>query len=88
MGAIILIALAFGLAMFPTLRCALFHPVSLIRFGVLDLRDHFRHHEYDRCGSVDAFLPTKHFCTFQTVNRKRWKRFLAFPGKTAFMAGN
>lgn len=49
MALILLIALGFALAMFPTLRCAVFHPVSLVRFGVMDLLDHFKHHEYDRC---------------------------------------
>ena len=68
MGAIILIALAFGLAMFPTLRCALFYPVSLIRFGVLDLRDHFRHHEYDRCGSGELVAYTGLFGKGKTLS--------------------
>lgn len=40
MALILLIALGFALAMFPTLRCAVFHPVSLVRFGVMDLLDH------------------------------------------------
>ena len=42
MALILLIALGFALAMFPTLRCAVFHPVSLVRFGVMDLLDHFK----------------------------------------------
>lgn len=39
MSAIILIALCFALVMFPTLRCAASHPISLLHFGVLDRTD-------------------------------------------------
>lgn len=68
MGAIILIALAFALVMFPTLRCALSHPVSLLRFGALDLLDYFRHREYERCGSGELVAYTGLFGKGKTLS--------------------
>ena len=68
MGVVVLIALGFALVMFPTLRCAFSHPVSLIRFGVLDLMDHFKHHEYDRCGSGELVAYTGLFGKGKTLS--------------------
>lgn len=68
MALILLIALGFALAMFPTLRCAVFHPVSLVRFGVMDLLDHFKHHEYDRCGSGELVAYTGLFGKGKTLS--------------------
>lgn len=42
--------------------------MSLIRFGVLDLRDHFRHHEYDRCGSGELVAYTGLFGKGKTLS--------------------
>ena len=68
MSAIILIALCFALVMFPTLRCAASHPISLLHFGVLDLLDHFRHREYDRCGSGELVAYTGLFGKGKTLS--------------------
>lgn len=68
MSAIILIALGFALVMFPTLRCAASHPISLLHFGVLDLLDHFRHREYDRCGSGELVAYTGLFGKGKTLS--------------------
>ena len=68
MALIILIALGFALAMFPTLRCAVFHPVSLARFGLLDLLEHFKHREYDRCGSGELVAYTGLFGKGKTLS--------------------
>ena len=68
MALVVLIALGFALVMFPTLRCAVSHPVSLIRFGVLDLLDHFKHHEYDRCGSGELVAYTGLFGKGKTLS--------------------
>lgn len=44
---IALIAAIIALACFPTLRCAVFHPVSLVVHGVRDLYLYFRHRQYN-----------------------------------------
>ena len=68
MALIRLIALGFALAMFPTLRCAVVPPVSLVRFGVMDLLDQFKHHEYDRCGSGELVAYTGLFGKGKTLS--------------------
>lgn len=68
MTAVILIALVFALVMSPTFRCAVLHPVSLIRFGVKDLWEYLRHHEFDRCGSGELVAYTGLFGKGKTLS--------------------
>lgn len=44
---LLVIALVVLLAMFPVFRCAVFHPVSLIRYSVLDCIRFFRQKQYN-----------------------------------------
>lgn len=46
------------LAIFPTLRCAVFHPVSLVKYGVLDLFNYIQHQQWNDCptGELVAYV--------------------------------
>jgi hypothetical protein len=48
---VVLIVLAVVLVMFPTLRCGLFHPASVLRYGVLDLYHYIVHKGGNSCPS-------------------------------------
>lgn len=65
---VVLIALGFALVMFPTFRCAFFHPVSLIRFGVLDFIHYVRRKESNRCGSGELVAYTGLFGKGKTLS--------------------
>lgn len=65
---IILIVLTVVLASFPTLRCAVFHPVSLVWYGVRDLFYYVRHHQYDLCGSGELVAYTGLFGKGKTLS--------------------
>lgn len=65
---ITLIVLTVVLASFPTLRCAVFHPVSLIWYGVRDLFYYIRHHQNDLCGSGELVAYTGLFGKGKTLS--------------------
>lgn len=65
---IVFIVLAVILAAFPTLRCAVFHPVSLIWYGVRDLFYYIRHYQYDLCGSGELVAYTGLFGKGKTLS--------------------
>lgn len=65
---IILIVLTVVLAAFPTLRCAVLHPVSLIWYGARDLFYYIRHHQYDLCGSGELVAYTGLFGKGKTLS--------------------
>lgn len=48
---VVFLVLVFALLFFPTLRCAVFHPVSVAFNGVRDLYKYIRNKEYNLCGS-------------------------------------
>ena len=58
MTLLILIVVGFVLIYFPTLRCAVFHPVSLVRYGVSDLIRYIRFHRWNECntGELVAYV--------------------------------
>ena len=58
MAFLILIALCLALAFFPTVRCALLHPVSVAVNGCRDLRTYILHKEYNNCktGELVAYV--------------------------------
>lgn len=68
MAGILLIILCFALAFFPTLRCALFHPVSVIFYGARDLVKYFRHKEYNVCGTGELVAYTGLFGKGKTLS--------------------
>ncbi|MEG0019644.1 MAG: hypothetical protein RR728_03770 [Oscillospiraceae bacterium] len=55
---VVLIALLFMLAVFPTVRCAFFHPVALVQNGVIDAYHHVIRKEQNNCptGELVAFV--------------------------------
>ena len=58
MALVILIVLAVCLFSFPTLRCAVFHPVHLVRYGISDLLRYIKYERWNECqtGELVAFL--------------------------------
>ena len=65
---IVLIALVFALAMFPTLRCAVFHPIALVWNGVKDLYHYYRRREYNLCGTGELVAYTGLFGKGKTLS--------------------
>lgn len=65
---IVFIVLAVILAAFPTLRCAVFHPVSLVWYGARDLYYYVRHYQYDLCGSGELVAYTGLFGKGKTLS--------------------
>ena len=55
---LILIVVGFVLIYFPTVRCAVCHPVSLVRYGVSDLIRYIRFHRWNECktGELVAYV--------------------------------
>lgn len=45
---ILFIVAGFLLLLFPTLRCAVFHPFKVLKYSAVDLIQYFRHREFDR----------------------------------------
>lgn len=65
---IALIALAFVLAAFPTIRCAVFHPVSLAWYGCRDLCFYIRQKKYNLCGTGELVAYTGLFGKGKTLS--------------------
>jgi hypothetical protein len=51
MTAVIIIAAAIVIMIFPTLRCAVFNLFSVVRYGVIDLYYYFKHKKANNCGT-------------------------------------
>lgn len=64
----VLFFLAIFLLAFPTLRCAFFHPLSLVRFAFLDLARWIRHRDGDRCPSGELVAYTGLFGKGKTLS--------------------
>ena len=58
MAVIILIGLGLVLALCPTIRCAFFHPVKLVRYGAVDLFQYLKYHKWNECrtGELVAYV--------------------------------
>lgn len=65
---IVLIALAFGLVMFPTFRCACFHPLAVIVNGAVDLKNYILHKEYNNYGTGELVAYTGLFGKGKTLS--------------------
>lgn len=65
---LILIVLAIGLIISPTVRCAFFHPILLIVYGALDLRQYILHKEYNLCGTGELVAYTGLFGKGKTLS--------------------
>lgn len=64
---ILLVALVL-LAAFPTLRCALFHPVKLIRFGAVDLYCYIKYQGWNNCPAGELVAYTGLFGKGKTLS--------------------
>ena len=58
MAFIIMVIIALCLFSFPTLRCAVFHPVKLVRYGVVDLYEYIKYQRWNECstGELIAYV--------------------------------
>ena len=65
---IVLIALAFAVVMFPTLRCAVFHPFALVYYGARDFWYYIRHKEFNLCGTGELVAYTGLFGKGKTLS--------------------
>lgn len=64
---ILLVALVL-LAAFPTLRCALFHPVKLVRFGAVDLFNYIKYQGWNNCPAGELVAYTGLFGKGKTLS--------------------
>lgn len=83
---IVLIVLTVVLASFPTLRCAVLHPVSLVWYGARDAFHYIRHHQYDLCGSGELVAYTGLFGKGKTLSavHKVVTSYHQYHGKTVW----
>ena len=65
---IVLVAFAFALVMFPTLRCAVSHPFALAYHGARDLWQYIRHKEFNLCGTGELVAYTGLFGKGKTLS--------------------
>lgn len=58
MAVITLIGLGLVLALCPTIRCAFFHPVKLVRYGAVDLFQYLKYRKWNECrtGELVAYV--------------------------------
>ena len=68
MTILILIVVAFCLVCFPTLRCAVTHPISVIVNGARDLYTYVAHKEYNVCGTGELVAYTGLFGKGKTLS--------------------
>lgn len=68
MWVLLLIGLFVALVMFPTFRCAFFHPVALVFNGVRDLVQYIRHKEYNLYGTGELVAYTGLFGKGKTLS--------------------
>jgi len=65
---VVLLVLVVALAFFPTLRCAVCHPVTVAFNGVRDLYKYVRNKEYNLCGSGELVAYTGLFGRGKTLS--------------------
>lgn len=68
MTILILIVVAFFLVCFPTIRCAVTHPISVIVNGARDLYTYVAHKEYNVCGTGELVAYTGLFGKGKTLS--------------------
>lgn len=68
MAAIIIIAVLVVLGLFPMLRCAVTHPISLTIYGVKDVYNYIRHRERNFCGTGELVAYTGLFGKGKTLS--------------------
>lgn len=65
---IVVIVIAFVLVMFPTLRCAVSHPIALLINGSKDLYFYIKHKEFNLCGTGELVAYTGLFGKGKTLS--------------------
>lgn len=65
---LVLIGLVAALVMFPTFRCAAFHPVAVAVNGVRDIITYIRHKDYNICGTGELVAYTGLFGKGKTLS--------------------
>ena len=60
--------LAFALALFPTLRCAVFHPFAMALYSVKDFYHYLRRKEFNLCGTGELVAYTGLFGKGKTLS--------------------
>ena len=65
---IVLIVMICALALFPTFRCALFHPALMVWGGAKDVWLYFRHKKYNLCPSGELVAYTGLFGKGKTLS--------------------
>lgn len=68
MAFILVIGFAVALLMFPTLRCAVSHPVSVVTCGFRDLRKYIQHKEFNVCHTGELVAYTGLFGKGKTLS--------------------
>ena len=68
MVALLFIVFAILLVALPTFRCAVFHPVAVVKNGVVDLVRYFRHKEYNVCHTGELVAYTGLFGKGKTLS--------------------
>lgn len=68
MSVIVFILLLICLVMFPTFRCAFFHPVALLTNGIRDLVQYIAHKEYNNYGTGELIAYTGLFGKGKTLS--------------------
>lgn len=66
-----IILLLFAVVVFPTFRCALFHPFSMIFYGILDLFRYYTHMEFNSCATGELVAYTGLFGKGKTLSAVR-----------------
>lgn len=68
MGVLLVLVLAVALACFPTVRCAVCHPVQVVFNGFKDGVEYIKHKEFNRCGSGELVAYTGLFGKGKTLS--------------------
>ncbi len=65
---VVIILVLFAVLIFPTFRCALFHPIKLVVNGVRDLIRYYAHKEYNLCATGELVAYTGLFGKGKTLS--------------------
>lgn len=68
MGFILFVCTAFCLVLFPTFRCAFFHPILLSAYGIKDIWGYVRHKNYNFCSTGELVAYTGLFGRGKTLS--------------------
>lgn len=83
---IFFLVLAFALALLPTLRCAVFHPLAMAFYSAKDFYHYLRRKGYNQCGTGELVAYTGLFGKGKTLSavHKVTKAYHKYDGKTVW----